>query len=337
MKVLYIGQYQTGSTSRMRGEKLKKLLTPTSFDIIDTYIPFINESRLFRSLGFRHKIGPLIRSINRYIEERLSGNYDFVWVDKGIFITPETTNRIRTLTYHLVHFTPDPAFMFHNSRLFERSLALYDFAVTTKSFELTHYERLLDKTKIILATQGYDKNVHKPVVDFHEKKEGLVFIGHHEVEREVLILHLLNHGVKVALAGIKWENFVKKNNHNHYLTYLGPSIYQDAYVKTLSAYQFGLGLLSKWIPEKHTTRTLEIPACGTALLTERNEETKSFYKEDEVIFFDTHFELVEKIKYYQTNLQELEALTQRGNVCVTKQGYDYESILHRILQQISVL
>ena len=33
------------------------------------------------------------------------------------------------------------------------------------------------------------------------------------------------------------------------------------------------GLLAKWVPELHTTRTFEIPACGTALVTERNSET----------------------------------------------------------------
>ena len=120
---------------------------------------------------------------------------------------------------------------------------------------------------------------------------------------------MIDAGIMVYLAGIKWDAFVNNNKTNIFLNYLGQGIYGDAYVEALSSYHFSWGSISKWIPELHTTRTFEIPACGTALLTERNSETNLFFKDDEVLFYDSMDELIEKIRYYQNHLDELEILT----------------------------
>src|SRR5690606_8820615 len=104
-------------------------------------------------------------------------------------------------------------------------------------------------------------------------------------------------------------------------------IYGPDYAKTLSTYQFSWGALSKWIPELHTTRTFEIPACGTALITERNSETSSFFTEKEAIFYNTPEEMITKIKYYQNNPEKLELLIDKGRARVIKDGRDYKTII----------
>lgn len=335
MKVLYVGQYQSGSTSRMRGEKLKKALNTDEFDVINTFLPFSEINRLFRSIGFRYKFGPLISKINTFVLEGVVKNYDLIWVDKGVYLQKETTLALRRSTKRLVHFTPDPAFFFHQSMHFIASIPLYDFVVTTKTFEVANYEKLVNAEKVILVTQGYDKEVHFPVVEFSKKEKGVVFVGHHEKEREELLSFLIEQEVQVALAGIKWEKFAAKYQHNTNLKYLGQGLYQEEYVKALSSYHFGLGLLSKWIPEKHTTRTFEIPACGTALLTEPNEEISGIFNEDEAVFFENASDLVKQVKYFLSNLGEMEKLTEKGYARV-RSGYDYETILTKIVKQIGL-
>ena len=67
MKVLYIGQYEQGSTTRMRGEYLKQLLQPAQYTVVDMSIPITNTPRIFRSFGWRYNKGPLIHNINNYI------------------------------------------------------------------------------------------------------------------------------------------------------------------------------------------------------------------------------------------------------------------------------
>ena len=94
------------------------------------------------------------------------------------------------------------------------------------------------------------------------------------------------------------------------------------------------GALSKWVPELHTTRTFEIPACGTALVTERNSETASFFKNSDAIFYNDINDLVTQVKYYMSNNKSLETLTEKGTKTVHLQGKDYKSIIHTLLQQI---
>ncbi|MEQ1665950.1 MAG: hypothetical protein ABL927_11295, partial [Bdellovibrionales bacterium] len=78
----------------MRGEYLKKILRPENFVILNTDIPIQGTSRVFRSLGWRYKIGPLIQHINQYTQKGISQHkhFDLAWIDKGVFIQPEVIN-----------------------------------------------------------------------------------------------------------------------------------------------------------------------------------------------------------------------------------------------------
>jgi spore maturation protein CgeB len=102
MQTLYIGQYTPGTTSKMRADQLKEILSPGTFDIVDTHQPFYQTPKLWRSLGFRYKNGPLIRSINNFVKEHIknapANQFDLVWVDKGIFLTRKTTRQLKEKT-----------------------------------------------------------------------------------------------------------------------------------------------------------------------------------------------------------------------------------------------
>lgn len=336
MKILYIGHYNEGSTSRMRGEQLRSLLPAAEFTSVNIDIPMLNTPRLIRSMGWRYKIGPLIKKINAYLE-RETGNVsgcDLIWVDKGVFIQPDLIRQFRNKTPLLVHFTPDPAFTYHRSKLFFNSLSLYDYCVTTKSYELDEYRKF--DTNTILATQGYDRKIHKSSHRF-EEKNGVAFIGHREEDREEVIAKILEVKVPVALAGIYWQKFAFKHRNNKYLSYAGNGVFGPDYARMISKAQFGLGFLSKIVPERHTTRTFEIPACGTALITEDNSEIRSFYNENEVIYFNHPNEIVEKIQFGLTHKEWLRNISKNGFEKVKCLGVEYESILERVLMQIKPL
>ena len=335
MKVLYVGQYSDGTTSKMRCKVIQKILKPSIFQVIDANIPFYKTHRLLRSFGFRYKKGPLINNINKYIIAALKEKaYDLIWVDKAVFLTPKTTALLRSRASKLVHFTPDPAFTFHKSKLFLKSLPYYDFLVTTKSYELEHYYKYIKTDKVLYATQGFDAKLHKASKHPFSKKEGFVFIGHYENQRGEVLEKLLQNDIKITLAGIKWNRFAEKHQDNPNLIYLGDGVYGEDYVKTLQNAKMAWGALSKWVPELHTTRTFEIPACGTALVTERNLETQSFFKDDEAIFYANENDLIEKITFFMNNDKPLEVLTKKGTSRAVTNAYDYNSILNAILKTI---
>ena len=205
--------------------------------------------------------------------------------------------------------------------------------ITTKSFEKENYLQYIPSSKLILTTQGFDKNIHYPRHSFKNKSDEVVFIGLCEESREQIVDLLIQNKIKVKIAGHGWQNFIKKHN-SRFLNYLGTSLWKDDYAREISGSYFGIGLLSKRFPELHTTRTFEIPACGTALLTERNSETECFYNDDEVIFYNSTEDLVEKITYYRKNVDRLKQLTLNGKNKVTQGGFDYHSILTEILNKI---
>lgn len=337
MRVLYVGQYSDGTTSKMRAEAIRRILSPETFTIINTHIPFYKTHKLFRSFGFRYKRGPLINNINSFIQKSIvEVSYDLVWVDKGVFINNSTINTLRKRSKKLVHFTPDPAFTFHQSHLFNKSISHYDYLITTKSFELELYYRIKSKANILYVTQGFDGDTHKKGSVVFKEKTGLVFIGHYEKEREGVIAKLLENNIQVTLAGIHWDNFAKQHRTNSNLNYLGKGVYGKDYVKTLQEAKIAWGAISKWIPELHTTRTFEIPACGTALLTEKNQETQSFFKTSEAIFYDNNEDLVAKVKYYLLEEEKLDQLTLNGYNKVHADGFDYLNIMNSILQKIGL-
>lgn len=335
MKVLYIGQYSDGTTSKMRGEVIRELLNPDDFNIIDIHVPFYNTSKFWRTIGFRFKIGCLISEINTYVLTTLVSFqinfYDLIWVDKGVFLNLNTINSLKKLTNKLIHYTPDMAFYANKSRRFERSIPLFDFLVTTKSNELPFYQKIAESEKIILTTQGFSKHGHKPYDEYEGKDDTITFIGLAEPNRFAVAEKLILNDIKLKLAGKGWSEFVKKYQDNSNLIYFGEGVFGESYSKLISSSKFAIGLLSKRFPELHTTRTFEIPACGTALLTEKNKETLSFYNNDEVIFYDDLDDLIKKIKYFQKHKEELKLITKRGYLRVHDSGYDYHSILLRVL------
>lgn len=336
-RLLYIGILSHGTTSKMRAEILKDILKDWNFSFIDTDIPKNSMHRIWQSIGFRYKKGPLIRKVNNYIKENISESfYDLIWIDKAIYITPKTTKLLRNFTKKLIHFTPDPAFLFHKSNLFYNSIKYYDFVITTKKFEIDKYSKLISNEKIIYVTQGFSKDLHRPIMEF-EEKQGITFIGHYEKERETFLQLLIDNNIELNLAGINWEPFAKKNKHNKNLKYFGSGVYGEDYIKLINKSLIAWGSVSKWIPEKHTTRTFEIPACRTALLTERNEELISFFNEDEVIFYNTKEEMINKIKYYLSHRDQLKFLSNKGYNRVVKDGRDYKSILKKTCNVINVI
>jgi spore maturation protein CgeB len=287
MKVLYIGQCEEGSTSKMRFDVMSSYFN-VKIDLINVSDLIFSTNKIFRTLGWRLKIGPLIWRVNQLINYTISQNdmYDLIWIDKGVFISFDTMMSIRSKCIKLVHFTPDPAFFYHNSRFFKKSLTLYDYCITTKSFELSEYKRY-GCQNLIYSPQCYDELIHKPLYSFEEKVYDVCFIGHYEKERALILQNLIDNNIRVVIGGIKWSAFAKKNKYKTNFTYVGSHLAGLDYSRVLSSSKIGLGLLSKWIPEKHTTRTFEIPACGTFLATEINDEIFSFFGNDVLYFSDS--------------------------------------------------
>ena len=334
MNILFIGQSSYGSTSLMRYEQIQQYFN-CSIELINIS-PIIQTTwKPLRSIGWRFQFGPLIKRINLAVLKGYNRNihYDLIWIEKGVFIKETTIKQLKKVTDKLVHFTPDPAFLYHKSNHFNKGLKYYDFCVTTKNFEIEIYRNKGAKN-VIYCTQGYDENIHKPMVPFENKIYDLCFIGHYESEREAILTELLKEGYTIALAGIKWNNFVKEKSNQRNLHYFGEHIAGEEYALLIGKSKLGLGLLSKWIPEKHTTRTMEIPACGTLLVTEKNEETSDFFQDEDVVFFKETKDIQIQIAKAFENQTIIKMKSENGNLAISNGNFSHRKIVFNILDKI---
>lgn len=331
---LYVGQCHEGSTSLMRLLGLQSLLKDFTFTTYDLQEKSEMSNKIFRSLAWRFKTGPLLSKINKEIINLTKNNkFDIIWIDKGVIIAPETVRALKAETKKIIHFTPDPAFTYHQSELFFKSIPYYDYCVTTKSYEIAYYKQY--GANVLYCTQGYDPAIHLPHYSF-EQKNDVAFIGHHEPDRERILQMVLDNGIELKLAGPNWEKFVQLNSKNKNLTYHGSGLFKHDYTKFISSSLMAFGFVSKLCDEKHTTRTFEIPASGTALISEANEEIKTFFSEEEAILWKHENEIIPLIKTFLTNKPKLEKLTQKGYLKITEGNFSYSKILKKLLEDMKM-
>jgi len=317
----------------MRAERLRAVTPGWQWDWVDTDAPMRSSARLWRTLAFRTKRGKAVGRINAAVENAVRAeSYDMVWVDKGVFLKVETVAWLRSLAKRIIHFTPDTAFHANRSRHFEAALDRYDLLVTTKSFELEGYRSRGAGERLLLTTQGYDATLHSPAEGDPQRRREVVFVGLAEPDREHCLGLLLDRGVPVRLGGRGWQRFRRKYRDCPHLAFEGEEIFGEAYASMLRGSWVGAGLLSKRFPELHTTRTFEIPACGTILATVANSETSSYFEPGEVLFFRDHEDLAASVlDLFRQPEDSLRQKAEAGRKRVLSDGRDYDSILTNIL------
>ena len=334
MKAAYIGTLTPGSTSLMRAERVRELTPWFEWSWVDTDSVILESDRVWQSVAYRLQSGKAVQQVNATILSAVASRwYDLIWVDKAIFLLPNTVRMLRGVSRRLIHFTPDTAFANGRSRHFEKTLSLYDLLVTTKPFDVPEYLELAGKDIVHLTTQGFDPSVHYPRNPDAMRRPEVVFVGLAEKDRARCISVLLDHDITVRLSGLGWDSFLRQYRGNGRLVYEGAGVFGNAYAKILSEAWIGLGLLSKRFPELHTTRTFEIPACGAVLATEPTAETTRFLKPDEALFFQTHEELAERVEMLlsEPGYKTLSGIANRGRARVTGDRRGYQDILASVL------
>jgi len=91
--------------------------------------------------------------------------FDFVWIDKGVFIYPWTLSEVRRLNpkAKIISCSEDDMSAKHNQSLwYLKGLSLYDIVFTTKVYNLTELKALgARQTELFL--DAYDETLHRPV------------------------------------------------------------------------------------------------------------------------------------------------------------------------------
>jgi spore maturation protein CgeB len=108
------------------------------------------------------------------------------------------------------------------------------------------------------------------------------------------------------------------------------------YTRVLCATRINLGFLRTGARDLQTTRSVEIPACGTFMLAERTDEHRSLFEEGvETEFFEHFDELLAKCRYSLANERARLALAAAGLQRCRRGRYDNEGRLQRVLAHLA--
>jgi hypothetical protein len=357
VKILFLGEINVGQTSRMRMRALERLgHTVEGVHTIEEW----KRAPWFKRQVQRHmQRGSIPNAINRTVLQHARRfRPHLIWAEKQEFLTTETLEGLRGLGAKLVHFTPDPYFSLHwkRTRLMDNAIKTFDVLIYCKSYERKHYEAI--GKPLIFMPLGYCDEVHRQLrSDDPHWQSAVGFLGGWEPRRERLLQLVAAAGIDLKIRGGYWEflrdgkwtprrQFVlrqlagneKFRIHRDELlgcAWQGGEVYADDYARALSGARIGLGLLRKIWPDQHTTRTFEIPACGSMLLADRTDEHRDLFEEGrEAEFFASAEELIDKTRFYCRDESARLRVARAGSQRCVKSKYAY---VHRLDAALAAL
>ena len=342
IKILSIGQFSAlgvSNTCLHRNWALHELGDVT--DIDSTKIEgFFDRLRRFLYVRFALPIHFYNPGFNKIIRRAVASTpFDVVWIDKGVYINGSTLKFIkeRQPKCKLIGYSPDNMAERHNqSQNFLDGLKYYDYYVTTKSYIITDLKRI-GARDVIFVNNAYEPKFHKPYVLTKSEKERLGgkigFIGSWESERCKSILYLAKRGLPVRVWGD--SQWAKYSGLYPNLIIEPRGLFSEDYNKALSAFDISLCFLRKMNFDLQTTRTMEIPACGSMLVAERTAEHEALFKDrKEAVFFSSNEELYDLCKYYLAHEYERKIIANEGHRRCIEAGYSNKEMIRSVLMKV---
>lgn len=337
-RILFVGPLVDGSTSLQRCETFRRLghevvgvdMLPVPWSRVALTLPYRAFQRLSGSFD--------LAGVNRQLRAMDAGFAPkLVWIEQGLSVEASTLRVLRDRWPHTVIlcYSGDDRFNPRNqSRQWLSCLRLYDLHVTTKNHNVPE---LLEAGArgVFHVDKAFDPLVHRPMPvtpDVRTLFGGDVgFVGWPEAERAASMLHLARHGVPVRIWG-PWGRL--RLSHPN-LRIEGRPLWSDDYARALSAFRINLCFLRKVNRDRHTTRSVEIPACGGFMLAERTEEHLALFEEDrEAVYFSSDGELLEKVRWYLAHEDERVRIAEAGRRRCWAGGYTYAQRLEGVLAYV---
>ena len=358
MKILFLGAIGEGQTSLMRLRALRRLGHEVAG--VDTSGPWAKASWTARQTQRRLCRGSVVDAINEAVLVAARAcRPQLVWAEKQEFLRPETLQALGAGGARLAHFTPDPYFLpaWRRTALMDAALGAFDVLVYCKTYERADYEAY--GKPLIYMPLGYCDETHRPLAsDDPELACTVGFLGGWEPRRQRL-LHAVAEAVDdLKIRGGYWdflqdgrwtprrriilgrlaggEPFRIARDALLARAWRGGEVYADDYARALSAAKIGVGFLRQTWPDQHTTRTFEIPACGSLLLADRTEEHRAFFEEGrEAEFFGSAEELVDMAAYYAAHESQRARIAAAGRQRCLTSGYSYLERLRPVVERAS--
>jgi spore maturation protein CgeB len=342
MKILFVGDLSSYARAKQRFLAMKDLghvVQGLSWVPLEAEINSNYKSKLWERIRYKFGYPIDLVGLNQKLLPVLTDYQpELLWIEKAHTIYPSTYKKIKRnyCKCNVVYYSEDDIYIPNNrSAYLKKSLPIFDVVFTTKPRNLFELP-ILGAKKVFLVFQAYDSNFHKPVaLSIEEHKTwgaDVSFVGTFESDRAKKMLFLAERGIQVRVWGSNWESW--QNKHHNLLVEAKP-VYNEDFIKVINSTKINLNFLRKMNRDKHTSRSLEIPACQGFMLAERTDEHMQLFEEGkEAEFFSYPDELIEKIKYYLAHEEERQRVAKAGRERCIRSGYSHHERLKVMLEEV---
>ena len=290
--------------------------------------------RVFNRLGFTLDKYKVNKHTLDFIKQ--TDKLDIIWVEKCKVFNKQTLMAVKNKFPNciaLFYGGDDMMARYNQSFYFKKVLPHYDICFSTKSFNCKQQELpTLGAKNCTFVYKSVDTNIFNKIELTKEDTEKYIadvcFVGAYEYERASFIEYLVANAITVKVYGRGWSKLVDKYKN---LIVSNQPLVTTEYVKAINASKINLGFLRKINRDLHTNRSVEIPACGAFMLAENSSEHQQMLKQGiEADFFDTKQELLQKVKYYLANPDQLENIRANARAVVINNFSDASAMQNMI-------
>ncbi len=329
-RMLYAGPLQFGSTCQYRVAGLAAL--GFQVDAIDVSVS-----------GWRHIVQRALLKSGSNLDAARSGRrlrsrtsvYDVVFLDNATRLPRSAVAEIRRRNPDavvLAHHNENFLLPHYRSERFESYLDLLDGLITTRSV-VAEYASSAGAGQVSLIYKSFDPDTHRPTQGGGSVTD-IGFIGTYENARAESIAYLVSAGFEVDVRGSSWP----RASQRMFGFSVGGPIRGRQYAAALAATRISLGFLRSMNSDQHTSRSVEIPACGSLLLAEDSMEHQAMFRNGtEAFFFRTNQEMLELVEWLVEDESTRTRVAAAGRLrCLTSE-YSYEGQMRKALTELGVL
>lgn len=308
---------------------------------------------LIARVQYKYMFGPLVNKLNRdLLTLVVEKKPNIIFIYRGSHIFSSTLSTIKKKfpeTYIISYNNDDPFSNFYSWwhwRHFFKNVVKSDLVLSFRESNLSKYKEI--GVQNVDFFRGYfNPDLHRKLdmtkIGNTEYTSDIVFIGHYENDgRMELIDALAGEGFNVKIFGPNgpsnkngWDEAISQSKYLK--AQKVRTVKGEEYTLALNSAKIGLCFLSKINNDTYTLRCFEIPACGTALFSEWTSDLDALFENGvNAVLFKNREELINSVKYYLNNLQELKKLAELGFQSVYKNGHDVNSRAKWLINKYSL-
>jgi spore maturation protein CgeB len=327
LKILYVGPDYPGSNGtcwRNAFQELGHNVLTVDDEKLSPSPRSLAERIRFRILRrpAAHQIAAVNHSVVQAVREFRP---DLTFYVKGYYVLPETLEETRRFGLNFAYMNDDMFIPGVATFTFWENIKHMDCIVTTKSFSVREYHNAGAPLAVYMPN-AYDPKIHYPAVPSPAELQAyagdVAFIGNFHPWKADFLAELARYRdeFRINIWGLSWNQTRRADYWTRWGRWKrlpsclrGKPLWCAEMGKAIQANNITLGLLLRHVRDLHTSRSFEIPACGGFMLADRTEEHRMYFEEDkEAVYFSSHEELVDKIRFYLAHEDRRQKIAEAG-------------------------